>query len=122
MNEATNDSVVSMNQQTEKRPLLTDLLPAFATELQQLLTDRGELELAAQVPGLAILDRCRCGDDFCATFYAQPKPEGSFGPGHRNVALTLDEGMLVLDVTGEIACVEVLDRKDVRQKLDEVLP
>ncbi len=112
-----------MNQQTEKPIRLINALPAFATELQQLLTDRGEPELAAQVPGLAILDRCRCGDDFCATFYTQPKPEGSFGPGHRNVVLTPDEGMLVLDVvTGEIACVEVLDRKDVRQKLDEVLP
>jgi hypothetical protein len=31
--------------------------------------------------------------------------------------------MLVLDVvTGEIACVEVLDRNEIRQKLDEVLP
>jgi hypothetical protein len=59
----------------------------------------------------------------CSTFYTQPKPEGSFGPGHRNVALTPEEGMLILDVvTGEIACVEVLDRKDVRRKLDEVLP
>jgi hypothetical protein len=25
--------------------------------------------LAALVPGLVILDRCRCGDEFCATFY-----------------------------------------------------
>jgi hypothetical protein len=33
------------------------------------------------------------------------------------------EGMLILDVVaGEIACVEVLDRKDVRRKLDEILP
>jgi len=46
MNEGTNDSVVSTNQQTEKRPLLTDLLPAFATELQQLLTEKCETELA----------------------------------------------------------------------------
>jgi hypothetical protein len=114
---------VFMNQQTEKRLLLTDLLPPFATELQQLLTEKCETELAAQVPGLAILERCRCGDDFCATFYTQPKPEGSFGPGHRNVALTPDEGMLVLDVvTGKIACVEVLDRKEIRQKLVEILP
>jgi hypothetical protein len=31
--------------------------------------------------------------------------------------------MLILDVVdGEIACVEVLDRKDVREKLEEVLP
>jgi len=35
----------------------------------------------------------------------------------------LEEGMLILDVVaGEIPCVEVLDRKDVRRKLDEVLP
>jgi hypothetical protein len=35
----------------EKRLLLTDTLPAFATELRQLLTEQGESELAAQVPG-----------------------------------------------------------------------
>jgi hypothetical protein len=112
-----------MNQHTEKRPLLTDTLPAFAAELRQLLIEQGEPELAAQVPGLMIFDRCRCGDDFCATFYTQPKPKGGYGPGHRNVRLMPDEGMLILDVAaGEIACVEVLDREDVRRKLDEVFP
>lgn len=35
-------------------------------ELQQLLTEKGEPELAAQAPGLMIFDRCRCGDDCCA--------------------------------------------------------
>jgi hypothetical protein len=112
-----------MNQQTEKRPLLTDALPAFATELRRLLEERGESELAARVPGLMIFERCSCGDDFCATFYTQPKPNGGFGPGHRNVALTPEKGMLILDVVaGRIACVEVLDRNDVRRKLDAVLP
>jgi hypothetical protein len=118
-----NNSGVSMNQQTEKRLLLADTLPSLASELQQLLTEKGEPELAAQVPGLMILDRCRCGDDFCATFYTRPKPQGSFGPGHRNVALTPEKGMLILDVVaGEIACVEVLDRAEVRQKLQAALP
>jgi hypothetical protein len=112
-----------MNQQTEKPISLTHTLPEFATELRQLLTEQSEPELAAQVPGLAIRDRCRCGDDFCATFYTQPKPKSGFGPGHRNVRLMPKEGMLILDVVaGEIACVEVLDRKDVRRKLDEILP
>ena len=83
-----------MNQQTEKRLPLSDTLPALAAELRQLLTEQGEPELAAQVPGLMIFDRCRCGDDFCATFYTQPKPEGRYGPGHRNVALAPDERML----------------------------
>jgi hypothetical protein len=79
--------------------------------------------LAAQVPGLAILGRCRCGDDFCATFYSKPKPNGGFGPGHRNVVLAPDNGTLILDVVAEeIACIELLDRNDVRRKLDDVLP
>ena len=41
-----------------------------------------------------ILDRRLCGDDFCATFYPQPKPDGAYGPSHRNVELTPVEGML----------------------------
>lgn len=106
-----------------ERLLLANTLPAFAAELQRLLTEAGEPGLAAQVPGLAILDRCHCGDDFCATFYTQPKPNGSYGPGHRNLALTPEEGMLILDVVaGEIACVEVLYRDEVRRKLRAVLP
>jgi len=40
----------------EKRPLLTDVLPAFAAELRQLLVEKGEPELAAQVPRLMIFD------------------------------------------------------------------
>jgi hypothetical protein len=112
-----------LNKTTEKRVLLTDTLPAFAAELRQLLAEQGEPELAAQVSGLAILERCRCGDDICATFYTLPKPKGGFGPGHRNVRLMPEEGMLILDIVGgEIACVEVLDREDVRQKLQAALP
>src|SRR5271155_4200335 len=87
-----------MNPQSERRLLLADTLPEFVTELRQLLAEQGEPELAAQVPSLTILDRCRCGDDFCATFYTQPKPVGAYGPSHRNVALTPDEGMVILDV------------------------
>jgi hypothetical protein len=110
-----------MNESTEKPLLLARVLPAFAAELRQLLAEQGEHELASQVPALAIADRCRCGDDFCATFYTQPKTKDGFGPGHRNVRLMPEEAMLILDVVdGEIACVEVLDRADVREKLDVV--
>jgi hypothetical protein len=112
-----------MNQHTEKQLLLAETLTAFATELRQLLEEQGESELATQVPTLAIFDRCRCGDDICGTFYTQPKPEGGYGPGHRNVRLMPEEGMLILDVVaGEIACVEVLDRDDVLRKLLSVFP
>jgi hypothetical protein len=112
-----------MNQPKEQQFRLVETLPTFAAELHQLLIEKGEPELAAQVPGLTILDRCRCGDDFCATFYTQPKLERSFDPGHRNVALVPENGMLILDVVGEaIACVEVLYRDDIRQKLRAALP
>ncbi len=113
-----------MNEQKEQRPLLSETLPAFATELRQLLVEKGETDLAAQVPTLSIFDRCRCGDDVCcATFYTQPKPNGGFGPGHRNVVLAPDEGMVILDVVGEaIACVEVLDRPEIREELLRLLP
>jgi hypothetical protein len=112
-----------MHAQIEKRLLLTDTLPAFATELRQLLEEQGEPELAAQISSLVILDRCRCGDNICATFYTHATPKGSFGPGLRNVRLMPEEGMLILDVVaGEIACIEVLDRKDIWKKLDAVLP
>lgn len=99
-------------------PLLTHLLPGLAQELQQLLLEQNEPNLAAQVPDLRIVERCRCGDDFCATFHVRPKQNGAYGSDHRNVALTPTEGMLILDVVSEkIACVEVLYRDDVRKAI-----
>jgi len=44
------------------------IAPAFAVELEMLLRDAGEPELAEQVGDLVVLDRCRCGDEFCSTF------------------------------------------------------
>ena len=103
--------------------LITDVLPELAQELRQLLTEQDEPDLAAQVSELRVVDRCRCGDDFCATFYVRPKPNGPYRPHHRNVALTPKEGMLILDVVGEkIACVEVLYRDDVRKTIEKIVP
>jgi hypothetical protein len=77
----------------------------------------------AQVPELSVIERCRCGDDFCGMFYVLPKPAGAYGPGHRNVALTPKEGMLILDVVSDkIAAVEVLYRNEIRQKLQIEFP
>jgi hypothetical protein len=106
-----------------KQQLLRDLLPSLARELRDLLLKQGESDLAGQVWGLRIVDRCRCGDDFCATFYVQPKPEGAYGPTHRNISLEPIEGMLILDVIDDkIACVEVLYRDEVRQTIEDALP
>jgi hypothetical protein len=98
--------------------LLAETLPEFAQELQRLLQTQ-KPELAVQVPILKIVEGCGCGDDFCASFYTQPKPNGAYGPGHDTLLLDTEApGMLILDVVdGVISFVEVLYRPDVRQKL-----
>lgn len=104
-------------------PLLIDVLPELAQELEALLVQDGEPELAAQIRQASIVDRCRCGEDFCATFYTVPKPSGSWGAGHRNILLDCTRGMLILDVVRDrLKCVEVLDRDEIRQKLHEICP
>ena len=98
--------------------LLGETLPEFARELQRLLQGQ-KPELAVQVPILKIVEGCRCGDDFCASFHTQPKPTGAYGPGLDTLLLNTDApGMLILDVVdGLISFIEVLNRPDVRQKL-----
>ena len=103
--------------------LLSDVFPQLSQKLEQLLTDAGEVNLALQVSGLRIVDRCRCDDGFCASFYTQPKPKGAYGPSHSNIALTPTKGMLIVDVVDNvITFVEVLYRNDIREKLLAVLP
>jgi hypothetical protein len=113
----------SENTQNEKGLPIGEALPGFTNELEELLKKAGEPKLAAQVQYLKILDRCRCGDDFCSTFYAQSKPDGAYGPDHRNVVLAPDDGTVILDVVADqICCVEVLDRPEIREKLLAALP
>jgi len=97
--------------------LVTETLPELAKELQQLLEAK-KPELALQLPTLKIVEGCMCGDDFCASFYTQPKPKGAYSPGHETLLLEPAEGMLILDVVdGVISFVEVLHRPEIRQKL-----
>lgn len=103
-------------------PLLVEVLPAFADEIRSLLVEQGEHELAAQVSTLRVVGRCRCGDEFCGTFYVRPKPKGSYGPDHRCVPLESKEGDLVLDVVREkIAAVEVLFRDEIRDAVQKIV-
>lgn len=98
--------------------LLANPLPEFAQELQGLLQAQ-KPELAVQIPLLKIVEGCGCGDDFCAAFYTQPKPNGVYGPGLDTLLLdTQAPGMRILDVMeADISFIEVRYRPDVRQKL-----
>jgi hypothetical protein len=104
-------------------PLMRELLPTLSQEVWDLLMREGEPELADQVLDLRIVDRCRCGDEFCATFYVQPKPKDAYGPSHRNITLEPAQGMLVLDLVGDrIVAIEVLYRDEIPKSLHTVLP
>ncbi|MGA7853537.1 MAG: hypothetical protein WCA15_09440 [Candidatus Acidiferrales bacterium] len=103
--------------------LLAEILPALTLELEHLLNRADEPELAATVSQLVIVDRCRCGDDFCASFYTQPKPEGSYGADHSCLDLDASKGMILIDVvSGAIAHVEILNRDEIRAKLTAQFP
>lgn len=104
-------------------PSLREVLPDLVGEIQGLLVKQEEPELAAQVPALRIVDRCRCGDDFCGTFYTQFRSKDGYAPDHRNVVLSPKEGMLILDVIeGRIVCVEALYRDEIRQAIVAAVP
>lgn len=87
------------------RPSLREVAPNFVVTLETLLNKAGETDLAAQVGDLSIVERHfdRHGCDY----YMVPRPEGSWGPGHRTLGLS--PGALHVDVLdSKIVCIEVL--------------
>jgi hypothetical protein len=112
-----------MRESVSTGPLLAEAIPELAVELTALLEEAGEADLAIQVSELRLVDRCRCGDDFCATIYTVPPPQDAWGPGHENVVLNPAQGDLILDVVDRrITCVEVLFRDEVRNRVLALLP
>jgi hypothetical protein len=102
---------------------IEECLPELTKELISLLLAAGERSLAASVAELTLVDRCRCGADFCAGIYTQPVPAGGYGPGHRNIVLNPTTGNIILDVVDDRICfVECLDRDDIRVMVDRLMP
>lgn len=94
---------------------LVDVLPDFAAELAEALRFEDGAELADQLSELSITAVCGCGDDFCASIYPGPRPDGPWVAQHRNVTPETATGMVILDVVdGRIRYVEVLHRDDVK--------
>ena len=75
---------------------LSTCSPHWRQSFKNSSLSKPKAELASQLAGLSVIERCRCGNDFCGTFYVLPKPDGAYGLGHRNVALEPNEGMLTI--------------------------
>jgi hypothetical protein len=108
---------------TTHKPLLVVCLPDLAEELESLLVEIGQNELAAQVQHLRIVDRCRCEEPNCATFYTAEPPSGRWGPSLEGIQLPSADSWMNLDVVdGRISMVEILDRPNTRNRILEVCP
>lgn len=76
--------VYQPHNQTRLFPLIK-ILPEVVAGLENLLAQTGEGALAESMSELYVYDRCRCGEDHCATVHTSPRPAGRFGPNHRCV-------------------------------------
>ena len=100
---------------------LAHILPSIAKELEAALFDMGEYRLARSVDHLEIVDRCRCGDEACGTFYTVNRRDWQDKP-LRHVVSDFTGHCDVGICDGHIVCVEILDRDDVGDLLRERLP
>lgn len=100
-------------------PLMVDVVPELAQEIERELQASDYAELADQVTGLRMLKSCGCGDDFCASFRTAPPQDG---PTRRQrFGVPLDNHHLIIHVLeGAIVEVEVLFRDDLRPRIREV--
>ncbi len=100
--------------------LLSETIPDVAAELAEALLREGRPELAAQVAGLRLAGRCRCGDSFCASFATEivdPWPDSA-----ERIIAPMRGLSCAFAVEGRIVYVELLDRQEVRAHLLELLP
>jgi hypothetical protein len=112
-----------MSEAPQAFPLLSEVAPELMSELQRLLLDQSEPDLADKVAGLAIVELCPCSDDFCATFYTAPRHRPGPARGSRTIQLAPAEGYLNVDVdASDILGVEILFRDELRARIRAALP
>jgi hypothetical protein len=96
-----------------ERPLVRDVLPGLAAELERSLGELGRPDLAEQVPALRIRAVCPCEVEGCGSFYTALPMKRWFRRGKE-----VPVGELVVNtIDGDIVFVEVLGRPDVRDAL-----
>lgn len=101
---------------------LINILPQFAAELATALEESGHPELARSVDGIEIVERCRCSEPGCVSFYAHPKSSDTDSAECDRIVLRMRGVSCVYHQRGRIVWLEALGRQDDRAILDERLP
>lgn len=101
---------------------LIRVMPDVADELNAGFKEIGRYDLAAKVAGLELVDRCRCENEFCATFYTQPKASLAKPKEVEELIIPMQGLMCIQLDRGQVVWVELLYRPEVREKLKILLP
>lgn len=104
-------------------PLLGQLLPAFAAELESALLRDQETTLAEQIINLPIKGPCRCGDNSCSGFFTAQRPQTLWRTGRKVVTPAMSQGLVILEISdGMIMFVGVLECEALREALTRAFP
>lgn len=95
-------------------PLVREVLPELAAELDRLLREQGRPDLADQLPGLRITAACPCEIEACGSFHTGRPMKRWFRRGKQ---VPVGEKVVLDTIDGEIVYVEVLDWPGVREAL-----
>ena len=97
-------------------PLLAEVAPGFAHELEYLLRQAGRPDLADSVAFLPIVGRCPCSDVACASFYTTSWLDAlvQWARAGETIRLRPIRGEVSVDVAdGRILSVEVIGKREV---------
>jgi hypothetical protein len=98
---------------------LAQALPEFADELARGIASNGYKKLAASVYAIEIIDRCRCDEPGCVTFYAVPKQLAPCSERCKRIIAPARGVTCLHFLDQQITWVEVLGRPEDREKLDK---
>jgi hypothetical protein len=98
---------------------LAQALPDLTEELSQGIASLGYKKLAASVYTIEVVERCKCEEPGCVTFFCVPKIHAPLPDTCKRIIAPARGVTCVQYVDQQITWVEVLGRPEDREKLDK---
>jgi hypothetical protein len=98
---------------------LAQALPDFTEELSQGIASLGYKNLAASVYAIEVVERCKCDEPGCVTFFCVPKLSAPRPDTCKRIVAPARGVTCVQYFEQTITWVEVLGRPEDRMKLDK---
>jgi hypothetical protein len=102
--------------------LFSELDPELARDLGGALAAAGEELLAGTVASLRVVDACHCDDPTCASFYAVDPVRAGWLWRQHGRTIVLAPGLSVDAAGDRIICVEVHNRRSLKDALSLRFP